>query len=257
MGAVSVYGRLRRNSKCKNKPIKCRKMKGFQSRSFLRAAILFCILAASCAAGSPSPDQDLDFSNAEVCPAGYYHDIVHMTHFSTYPPESVPIPPENRVTDLCPMQIPSPIDTNAKVSCAQGEPQIVELGPHLSPDYVCTCQASPWGISRIYWGSAPSSCLEWQSLSTAQRRARATLLEQRRQALFQKLVTSSTRCFIEDVGDKGFAIRCSPPLQRVTKNDLAAVEAAMPSGCDNLRLARFVGEGRKYDRGFALDCNSP
>jgi hypothetical protein len=48
-----------------------------------------------------------------------------------------------------------------------------------------------------------------------------------------------------------------PPLRDVTRNDFIAVQTAMPVACSNLRLARFVGEGRQYDRGFVFDCGSP
>jgi hypothetical protein len=218
-------------------------------------AISFCLLMTACAAGAPSPNQDLDFSTAEVCPAGYYHDIVHMTHFSTYPPESRPIPPEDILANMCPAQIPPSVNTNERRACPEGQPQRVELNG-LNPSYVCICQASPWGISKIYWGGIPAACQEWQSLNDSERRKHVILVEQRRNTFIQKL--RGTSCHIQDFGDKGFAIRCSPPSPHVTQNDFSAVGAAMPDGCSNLRLARFSAlDGRHYSRGFVFDCAYP
>lgn len=242
-----------------------RKLLGRHREAWLLASMLlpFALLAVEARAPAAiAQDRPLDYSNAPVCPAGYFYSLQVVRSFSNFWPIGMgPKPDEVGIPIVCPSP-PTGYVPDARVSCPAGEPEPIRmkvLASGAGEQYACICASAPWGQMTPYYGDLPQACRDWRALSIAQQKERKLLLQQRIAELDKK---ADDGVSVTAVGAKGFAVMAwrqdqSPtiPMNRFPpgEDELKRVTRDLPPGCDNVRPARFL----PANDGFVFDCNVP
>jgi len=217
---------------------------------------VFSDVSAACSTKTIPVSQSIDFSSAEWCPRGYFHELQLLTYFSNLYPEGFsPKQPIMQFEPFCSESLVAQHVSRNLSSCAPGEPEPIRL--EESAMSVCACRGTPWGILRTYTDKLPEKCAEWHSMTEKAHKEREQLLKQRKESTIKNLIGSG--CEFAEIGDEGISVRCSTSGgQQIGTREVDAVKAAMPAGCGNLRPARFTFDSqRQEDYGFVFDCSAP
>jgi hypothetical protein len=242
-----------------------RKFPATRREFWLKAGIVLPLALLASAVYAPTAiaqDPPLDYSNAPVCPDGYFYQVQVMRYLSNlWPIGMSPKQSEITLAIVCPSP-PAGYVPDARVSCPAGEPEPIRmkvLASGAGEQYACICDGAPWGQKTAYYGDLPKSCRDWRALSVAQQKKRQQLLRQRIEYLTTKV---DDRVSVIAVGAKGFAMRAwredqssTIPMDRLPpgEDELKRVIRDLPPGCDNVRPARFL----PTEDGFVFDCDVP